>query len=97
MWSELAWTVGSVVVSVGAATAVLYCLSQWEVRSNLREARRQWETENTPTRDKSMAWQVQQVGGKWYYYNDQGYPSIGFRTEEEAADALSDYDATYYE
>lgn len=51
-----------------------------------------------PPRDTALAWYVwRHTDGKFYWYNDQGYPQGPYDAAEHAWQGLEDYDASYYD
>jgi hypothetical protein len=42
------------------------------------------------------SWTVGEENNEWYFFDDRGFPYGPFDTEEEAQNALDDYDNDYY-
>jgi hypothetical protein len=68
----------------------------WEISRDGAEADNPDDT--MPPRDTKLRWYVwRHTDGKFYWYNDQGYPQGPYSEAEQAWQGLEDYDATYYD
>ncbi len=78
----------------GRPSRMMETCAWWQVKEVCRKDAAGWVK---PPKDASRSWTVHPYAGRWYWYNDMGEPSIPYRTEMDAHDGLSDYDATYYD